>query len=1014
GRMEEPSEEWEIEDENGSSSFEEEKIEKSGVSWILDRSLSLGKKVAVTVILISSAPLVLPPLVVISAIGVAFSVSFGFVYASYACTEKLMSKLLPETAPSITWDNKKSLTLQEEQEEEEGGNASLDKRDFDVVALEEEEGFGNSFLVKGGVVAMEEGEREKEEEQEEEEVENVSLVKGGVVAMEEEEREQVEEIQNESLVKGDIVAMEEEEKEQEHDVKEEIEVRIELVEDESKENGNGDATVIEAIKDDQEKVLSGDDILEEQGYKENEFLEKMGDIEIEERDKERDKEPQLECKGEKPIGVEEDRKFEGENMESLVKAGVVAMDEEEREQVEVQNKSLVKGNVVAMEEKEQEHDMKEEIEVRIELVEDKSKENGNDDAKVREAIKDDQEKVISRDDILEEQGYEEDELLKRMDDIEIEDLDKEREKEPQLECKGEKPIAVVEDGKFEGENAETIEFVGDVGSASGDEKNCTHCLEVKTIDYVEDEKNVGIRKREDWSVDKNDDKNVAIREEQEEASKNAELDTDVPQMNGSEGREEASILKCNEVARTASEDKEDRKGQNTKSLEDNGDEGARKDAKNFVHGSTVQPHVFVNDDAKNIGSRKKDDLPEDKNVKLDKVVMPTEVREKVKEGQTISKGKSSAAETEGKLDKDVPEKNESEKVKGGQTISKGKSTGVETEGKLDKDVPVKKVREKLKEGQTISEGKSSAVETEGTEKKMNLKAWKDSGNVKGTAAWKDGRHAPSSGKVEKAYGETKNSREQNDLNVVQDTKGKYEETGEETNVKLIKEHNGEELNRVPNDIKQDGEMEGTLLEKGDADHSKIGSVSRKSTDKENDLINSKHDTLQGENAGSVAYSDPGCEKNEENIISQEVSSNAKAEGESQNSGLFTLTDRNKAKVTISPDESQGSVDDVALPQVPELEHDAETKSKGNRNVSETDGALISNAGLLTEEKVWTQIDSVKAIIGYRGRRSASIYEEVKALYLFTGVEPSSSFDESSDVSEVYGNLQCLMSVIGIK
>ncbi|CAI9786105.1 unnamed protein product [Fraxinus pennsylvanica] len=632
--MEEPSEEWEIEDENGSSSFEEEKIEKSGVGWILDKSLSLGKKVVVTGILISSAPLVLPPLVVISAIGLAFSVPFGFIYASYACTEQLMSKLLPETVPSITWENTKSLILQEEQEEEEeeGENASIDKGDFDVVALEEEDReqeedeFGNSLLVKGYLVAMEEGEREKEEERVEEEVESVSLVQ----------------------------------------------------------------------------------------------------------------------------------------------ADVVAMDEEEREQVEVQNESLVKGNVVAMEEKVRERDMKDGIEVRIELVEDKSKENGNDDTKVREVIKDDQGKVLSRDDILEEQDYKENESLERMDDIEIKELDKERDEEPPLECKGEKPIGVEEDRKFEGENMEPLEFVGDVGCAREDAKNSEHCLKVPPVDYVEDEKNVESRKREDMSVDKND-KNVAIREEED---------------------------------------------------------------------------------------------------------------------------------------------------------------------------------------------------------------------------------------------------------VVQDTKGKYEETGEETNVKAIKEHNGKELNSVPNDIKQDGEMEGTLLEKGDADHSKISSASRKSTDRENDLINSKHDTPQGDSAGSVVYSDPVCEKSEENIISQEVSSNTEAEGESR-SGLFTLTDRNKAEandyaVTISPDQSKGSVDDVALPRVPESKHDAETKSKGNRNVSETDGALSSDEGLLTEEKVWTQIDAVKAIIGYRERQSASIYEEVKALYVFTGVEPLSSFDESSDVSEVYGNLRLLMSVIGIK
>jgi hypothetical protein len=41
-----------------------------------------------------------------------------------------------------------------------------------------------------------------------------------------------------------------------------------------------------------------------------------------------------------------------------LKVDVVAMDEEEREQVvEDQNESLVKGNAVSMEKKEQEHDM---------------------------------------------------------------------------------------------------------------------------------------------------------------------------------------------------------------------------------------------------------------------------------------------------------------------------------------------------------------------------------------------------------------------------------------------------------------------------------------------------------------------------------------------------------------------------------------------------------------------------------------------------------------------------------
>ncbi|KAK4838405.1 hypothetical protein QYF36_013485 [Acer negundo] len=48
---------------------------------------------------ISSAPIVLPPLAVVSIIGFACSVPYGLFLASYACTNKLMSKLLPESLP---------------------------------------------------------------------------------------------------------------------------------------------------------------------------------------------------------------------------------------------------------------------------------------------------------------------------------------------------------------------------------------------------------------------------------------------------------------------------------------------------------------------------------------------------------------------------------------------------------------------------------------------------------------------------------------------------------------------------------------------------------------------------------------------------------------------------------------------------------------------------------------------------------------------------------------------------
>ncbi|WOH15134.1 hypothetical protein DCAR_0934671 [Daucus carota subsp. sativus] len=65
-------------------------------SWLIGKGIWLGKKAVITGAVITSAPLVLPPLVVFSTLGLACSVPFGFVFATYACTQKIMSKLLPE------------------------------------------------------------------------------------------------------------------------------------------------------------------------------------------------------------------------------------------------------------------------------------------------------------------------------------------------------------------------------------------------------------------------------------------------------------------------------------------------------------------------------------------------------------------------------------------------------------------------------------------------------------------------------------------------------------------------------------------------------------------------------------------------------------------------------------------------------------------------------------------------------------------------------------------------------
>lgn len=131
--MEEPNEEWEIKE----YAISESNL-RGKVSWILNKGLGFGKKVLVTGILISSAPLVLPPLLIVSAIGVAVSVPSGIFLASYASTEKLMSKLLPRPEPLLLeygpeegedeWLGENIDTRREEEEEKEDIKVGFETR----------------------------------------------------------------------------------------------------------------------------------------------------------------------------------------------------------------------------------------------------------------------------------------------------------------------------------------------------------------------------------------------------------------------------------------------------------------------------------------------------------------------------------------------------------------------------------------------------------------------------------------------------------------------------------------------------------------------------------------------------------------------------------------------------------------------------------------------------------------------------------------------------------------------
>ncbi|KAF8100803.1 hypothetical protein N665_0216s0003 [Sinapis alba] len=65
---------------------------------IWSKRASLAKKVLAAVLVMFSAPFLVPPLIVASTIALISALPYCFLLASYVCTEKLMRKLLPATA----------------------------------------------------------------------------------------------------------------------------------------------------------------------------------------------------------------------------------------------------------------------------------------------------------------------------------------------------------------------------------------------------------------------------------------------------------------------------------------------------------------------------------------------------------------------------------------------------------------------------------------------------------------------------------------------------------------------------------------------------------------------------------------------------------------------------------------------------------------------------------------------------------------------------------------------------
>ncbi|XP_041016480.1 uncharacterized protein LOC121259061 isoform X2 [Juglans microcarpa x Juglans regia] len=88
--------------------------------------------------------------------------------------------------------------------------------------------------------------------------------------------------------------------------------------------------------------------------------------------------------------------------------------------------------------------------------------------------------------------------------------------------------------------------------------------------------------------------------------------------------------------------------------------------------------------------------------------------------------------------------------------------------------------------------------------------------------------------------------------------------------------------------------------------------------------------------------------------------------------------------------------------------------------SEKDIIVPSSEILYNEKEIWEKIDAMRTIVGYKATPQRTCIEELKSLYIFTGVElpasasASASFKDPSDLGKVYESLQFLMSIVGVK
>lgn len=107
-------------------------------------------------------------------------------------------------------------------------------------------------------------------------------------------------------------------------------------------------------------------------------------------------------------------------------------------------------------------------------------------------------------------------------------------------------------------------------------------------------------------------------------------------------------------------------------------------------------------------------------------------------------------------------------------------------------------------------------------------------------------------------------------------------------------------------------------------------------------------------------------------------------------------------------DAEGAYEATGKTDTPSLE--VHVSSDSSNSVSE--GAFEQDFDRV--ENIWEEIHAVRKIVGYTEAPHPSYVEEIKALYVFTGVEPPGSLKDTFDMAKAKEKLEFLKVVVGVK